>query len=90
MSDEDWQNSEGRALVMRRVRRREDGLLEAVTLLMNASSEPLDFRFPPPPGLERRLIVDSASPGSPEREVKDQVLVRDRSVMLVAGTGSGR
>ena len=48
LSDDDWNNPEGRALVMRRARRLEDGGVEAVTLLLNASGDMLTFHLPAP------------------------------------------
>ncbi|AJP71166.1 glycogen debranching protein GlgX [Sphingomonas hengshuiensis] len=85
LSDADWENAQGKALVMRRVRRCEDGRIEAVTMMMNASHEPLVFRFPPP-GFARRLVIDSADPQAPERDVGDEIEVKDRAVVLVVGT----
>ncbi|QIG81754.1 glycogen debranching protein GlgX [Stakelama tenebrarum] len=85
LTEDDWHNREGRALVMRRVRRRSNGLLQAVTMLMNASHVPLVFRFPPPL-LDRKLVIDSADPQAPERQVGDEVEVQDRAVMLIVGT----
>ena len=87
LSEDDWNNADGRALVMRRARRRKDGKLEVVTMLMNAAEVPLTFKLPPPPGLERRVIIDSADPNAPEYEVEHEVLVQDRAVMLIVGTG---
>jgi glycogen operon protein len=88
MSEPDWQNGEARALVMRRARRRESGLLEVINMLMNGSQNPLTFRLPPPHGLQRRLIIDSAVPDCPEEEVGDEIVVQDRAVVIVVGTGS--
>lgn len=85
LTPEDWQNPMGKALVMRRVRRREDGALEAVTMMMNAAEEPLTFTFPPPL-LDRLLVVDSADPQCEEREVGESIEVQAHSVVLVVGT----
>jgi isoamylase len=85
LSDEDWNNIEGKALVMRRVRKREDERLEAVTLLLNASATPLTFKLPPPL-LDRLLVLDSAEPQAPERPVGDEVEVLDRAAMIIVGT----
>lgn len=87
LADEDWHNSEGRALVMRRARRLDDGSVEAVTMLMNGSAEPLTFRLPPPDELQRRLVIDSAAPHAPERDVEGAVEVQDRAIMVLVGTG---
>lgn len=43
LSEEDWANGEGRALVMRRATRRDDGKIEIVAFLMNGSPVPLDY-----------------------------------------------
>ena len=88
LTDQDWDNAEGRALVMRRARRREDGTIEAMTMLMNGSAEPLTFKLPPPADLQRRLLIDSAAAGAEERDVEDEVLVQDRAAMLIVGTGT--
>ena len=85
LSEDDWHNAEGRALVMRRVRRKKSGELEAVTMLMNGSGETLTFTLPPP-ALARYLVIDSAEPLAPERDVGDTIEVRDRAVMIVVGT----
>ena len=87
LSDEDWHNEQGRALVMRRARRLQDGSIEAVTLLMNGSGETLDFRLPPPAELLRILVIDSANPQAAESEVGDTIEVEDRAVKVVVGTG---
>jgi isoamylase len=63
LSDEDWQNPEGRALVMRRTSLRADGKVEMIALLMNSGEDALEFALPD--DLTWRLIFDSAAP---ERE----------------------
>jgi glycogen operon protein len=82
LSPDDWQNPEGRALVMRRARRTEDGRIELVDLLVNGSHVPLAFTLPGP-RLSRRLVIDSADPTGPEREIADTVAVRDRAAVIV-------
>ncbi|MEM5471868.1 glycogen debranching protein GlgX [Hoeflea sp. AS60] len=85
LSNEDWDNPEGRALVMRRCRRKPDGSLETVTLLMNGSGDTLTFKLPPP-DLHRILIIDSADPETAEYEVGTDIEVRDHAVLLIVGT----
>jgi isoamylase len=85
ISPEDWQNPEGRALMMRRARRRENGGIETIDLLMNGSHVDLTFDLPGPP-LSRRILVDSADPDAVERETGDTVEVQGRSAVLVLGT----
>jgi isoamylase len=87
LSEDDWHNREGRALVMRRVRRKKDGSLEVVSMLTNASEETLVFRLPPP-RLERRLVIDSADPQSPETEVGESIEVLPHAAMIIVGSGS--
>jgi glycogen operon protein len=60
LSDEDWKNPEGRALVMRRTSRRADGKVEIIALLMNSSESALAFALPE--NCDWRLIFDSAEP----------------------------
>jgi isoamylase len=60
LSDDDWINPEGRALVMRRAIRAEDGGLEIVALLINGSEETLLFELPC--ALTWRIAIDSAKP----------------------------
>ena len=86
LSEEDWHNTEGRALIMRRVRRKGDGDLESVSLLMNASDTPLTFKLPPP-HLERFLVIDSARPQAPECEVGESVRVKAHAAVIIVGTG---
>jgi len=86
LTEGDWHNPEGRALLMRRVRRLEDGSLQVVHLLLNASDTPMTFQLPPP-HLDRRLVIDSADPRCPEREVDESVEVQDHAAVLIVGTG---
>ena len=88
LSEEDWHNEQGRALVMRRVRRREDGVLESILLLTNGSSEPLSFLLPPP-SLERKLLIDSAAPDAEQVVVGERYEVAAHGAALLLGTGQG-
>jgi len=88
LSQDDWHNPEGRALVMRRVRRKKDGSLEVVSMLMNSSEDALTFRLPPPQ-LERKLVIDSANPLAPELDVGDTIEVEAHAVMIIVGRGAG-
>ncbi|PSJ39070.1 glycogen debranching enzyme GlgX [Sphingomonas deserti] len=86
LSPEDWQNPEGRALVMRRARRTDDGGIETVDLLVNGSHVPLSFTLAGP-ALQRRLMVDSADPTGAERDLGDgeAIEVADRGAVVVVG-----
>ena len=91
LSPEDWNNEQGRALTMRRASRLEDGSVEIMTLLMNASHDPLAFTLPEPSIFSRRLLIDSADPAAPERELDagDRIEVQDRSAVLFVGVLGG-
>jgi isoamylase len=60
LRDDDWENPEGRALAMRRAARTEDGGLEVVAFLVNASEESLPFELLG--DFEWRVAIDSAKP----------------------------
>lgn len=85
LGPEDWDNSEGRALMMRLARRLEDGRIDIVALLLNSSPEPLVFNLPPPSTL-RKLLVDSAYPEIEEHEIRDSYLLMDRAAAIIAWT----
>jgi len=88
LSSDDWQNTEGRALVMRRACRRDDGVVDTVTLLLNAVADPLTFHLPPP-ALRRRLVLDSADPTGGERDLEgDAYAVQGRSAVILTGAYS--
>jgi glycogen operon protein len=69
LSAEDWNNTDGRALLMRRSRRGQDGTIETLSLLLNASDEALEFKLPPP-AIPRLVLIDSARPEAEEHEVE--------------------
>jgi glycogen operon protein len=83
LSPEDWDNSEGRALVMRLARRLEDGTIRVVCLLLNSSDERLVYNLPPPSAV-RRLLVDSAYPEMEEHEVKDRYYLMPHAAAIIA------
>ena len=87
LSPEDWNNAQGRALTMRRASRLEDGHVEVMTLLMNASEAAITFALPEPSKFSRRLLVDSADPTAPERDLDGgaEIEVQDRSAVLFVG-----
>lgn len=87
LSPDDWHNEAGRALMMRRIRRKADGMLESILMLMNASDEPLTFKLPQPK-FARTLVIDSADPAAHEREIGEEIEVRDHAVIVLVGTGS--
>lgn len=85
LSPEDWDNPEGRALMMRRALRNEKGEIEAISLLLNASADPITFKLPPPHSA-RRVLIDSARPEQGELEVADAYEVAPQGAALIAWT----
>jgi glycogen operon protein len=65
LSQQDWDNPNGRLLGVRRAVQRKDGKLEIAILLFNSDSAPHEFRLPPP-ALEYRLLIDTGSPPQAE------------------------
>jgi isoamylase len=46
LSPEDWDNKQGRILIMRRALRKQDGNVEVTALMMNASGEKITYKLP--------------------------------------------
>ncbi|MGB3928171.1 MAG: glycogen debranching enzyme GlgX, partial [Sphingobium sp.] len=86
LSPEDWNNPEARALTMRRATLREDGRVEALTLLLNAGDDPVDFILPPP-SATREVLIDSAQPDRDPFEIGDDYAVQAHSAVLVCWIG---
>ncbi len=86
LSPDDWNNPQGRALAMRRATVRDDGRIEVVTLLLNASADTIAFTLPPPHSFNRRLLVDSTEPEAGERVIEGDgaVEVRPHAAVLLA------
>ena len=83
LSPQDWANTEGRALVLRRAGLREDGRIDILALMMNAADRPLPFHLPG--DFAWHLLLDTADPETPPRELAEKVYtVRDRAAVLIA------
>jgi glycogen operon protein len=87
LSPQDWDNGEARAFSIRRASLRDDGKVEVASLLLNASHEPIDFHLAAPRSYPRQVILDSADPSAPERELAgdDVYTVQDRAAVLLLG-----
>jgi isoamylase len=85
LDQSDWDNSEGRALVMRLADKRADGRLDIVCLLLNSSPEPLVYNLPPP-NARRRLLIDSAHPATEEHEIGDSYYLFNQAAAVIAWT----
>jgi isoamylase len=82
VSNDSWNNPEERRLVVRRAGRNGDGKVSILTAFFNATAEDHNFRLPPP-GLPARLLLDSAQPDAPERDLDgEEIVVGARSVVL--------
>jgi len=65
LSPDDWNNPEGRALLMRRAVKLDNGEIEVVSLLLNGSDDAITFRVPPPQAT-RTMLIDSTKPDQGE------------------------
>jgi isoamylase len=87
LSADDWQNPEGRALMMRRASRNAAGELDVVSLLLNGSPDPVTFHLPPPHAT-RIVLIDSAKPDQGEVEIEDAYEVSPQGAVLLTWTGA--
>ncbi|WP_373928872.1 hypothetical protein QTN93_03700 [Sphingomonas aerolata] len=86
LSPEDWENTNGRALTMRRAALCEDGRIQVVSLLLNASEGPLTFTMPPPSEVERMVLIDSAKPEQPPMPITDSYDLAPQGAALLSWT----
>ncbi|GGB23881.1 glycogen operon protein GlgX homolog [Sphingomonas metalli] len=84
LSPDDWNNPEGRALVMRRAMRLDDGRIEAVSLLLNGSEDAIRFRLPPPDHAARIVLVDSTDPAIRDQAIEDEYELGAHGAALIA------
>jgi isoamylase len=83
VSHEAWNDPRERTLVLRRAATAADGTVPILTCLFNPTPEDRTFKLPPPQ-LPTRLLLDSADPAGPERDIMgDQLSVSARSVVLI-------
>ena len=88
LSADDWNNPEGRALLMRRSQQRGDGAVEAVSLLLNGSDDTLRFALPPPHA-DRTVLIDSARPEQGVIETGDDYEMLPHSAVLLTWKAAG-
>ncbi|RZM34669.1 MAG: glycogen debranching enzyme GlgX [Sphingomonas sp.] len=86
LSPEDWENTNGRALTMRRAALCEDGRIQVVSLLLNASEGPLTFTMPPPSEVERMVLIDSAKPEQQPMPITDSYDLAPQGAALLSWT----
>ena len=82
LSGDDWNNPEGRALLMRRAITLESGEVEAVSLLLNASDDAISFHMPPPHA-DRVVLIDSTKPDQGEIAFEDDYELAAHGAALV-------
>ncbi|KQN93142.1 glycogen debranching protein [Sphingomonas sp. Leaf231] len=82
LSPEDWDNPEGRALMMRRAVHDEEGNIEVVSLLLNAAGDPVTFNLPAPHA-GRTVLIDSAKPDQGEMAIEDSYEVAPQGAVLI-------
>jgi isoamylase len=87
LSPDDWRNPEGRALLMRRARRLEDGALEIIALALNGASETLTFALPTE-GLALERLIDSADPEAAAEPVGDTIEIAAGGAAILRGSGT--
>lgn len=87
LNESDWENREGRALVMRYSGTRPDGQIEILALLMNASSSELEFRLPQE--VRWLQLVDTADVNRTMFEIEGgSYVVADRAAVLLNAVAS--
>ncbi len=73
LTNEAWQDSEARALTLRRAGADRDGQIEVLLLMHNGSNMDLTFK-PPPPSLEWNVLADSTDPEAPAHRLEGEHL----------------
>jgi len=86
LTPEDWENTNGRALVMRRACEQESGEVQVISLLLNASEGPLTFHMPPPAEVERTVLIDSSKPEQGAILIKDSYELPQQGAALLSWT----
>jgi glycogen operon protein len=86
ISDESWNNAEDRCLALRRAGPNDDGSVTLLTAFFNSGTADCHFRLPEP-RWPTRIVLDSAAPDAPERDLEGEVIVvGPRSVVLALAT----
>jgi len=86
LTSADWENTNGRALVMRRACERESGEVQVISLLLNASEGPLTFHMPPPEEVERTVLIDSSKPEQGATPIKNSYELPPQGAALLSWT----
>jgi isoamylase len=82
VSNGSWDNPEERRLVVRFAARNSDGTVCILTAFFNSTAEDQQFQLPAPT-MPTQILIDSANPDAPERDLEGQELtVAARAVVL--------
>ena len=88
LSDEDWRNVEGRALILYLSRRAGESRAVVSAFAMNASHEPLDFHLLG--NVRWRLLLDAAAPEREEYALEQPLCrIEARAAVLLEGEFTG-
>ena len=86
ISAESWNNAEDRCLALRRVGPNDDGSVTMLTAFFNSGTSDCHFLLPEP-HWPTRIVLDSAAPDGPERDLEGvEIVVAPRSVVLALAT----
>jgi len=82
LAPDDWDNADAQVLAARRAVRKADGTVEVTALLLNGSSDPVDFRAPG--DFAWRMVFDTARPDVHGEALQaDSYPVGDRAAVLL-------
>ncbi len=85
MSTDDWNNVQGRLMVLHRAAREPGGSALILSVYFNPTGQDYDFKLPEP-YRPTQLLLDSSEPAAPERPIDADVLnIKSRSVALTLG-----
>jgi isoamylase len=83
LSKEDWDNAEGRVLILRRSEKQPSGPVAITALMLNADANTLHFKLPG--DYPWRVLIDSADPAVSERPIVGNTYeVAGRAAVIIA------
>ena len=83
LSREDWDNAEGRVLVMRRAEEEPSGIVKITAVMLNADGKTLQFKLPG--NYPWRVLIDSGDPAVAEKAIEGSTYeVAGRAAIIIA------
>jgi glycogen operon protein len=83
LSKEDWDNAEGRVLIMRRAEKQPSGTVQITALMLNADANTLQFKLPG--DYPWRVLIDSGKPAAGEQAIEGNTYqVEGRAAVILA------